>query len=331
MTNDLSRLSAVLVLIAVVSTGTMGCRSLSTVEEGGVLLGGLVGWGFAEPYLVDQEDHTVAIPRLPAAWEGQRVVQISDWQVGMWLDNESTVRRMVDRIVEMRPALALITGDFIYRPGETATDELREVARLTRPLSRAGIPTYAVLGNHDYAVRVSTMTPREDIARSVRQTLRGIGVRVLENEAVPLSPPGAAGEAPEQPLYLVGVGPSWPGRAHVDEAFAGVPDAASRLVMMHNPNAFADIPSGAAPLAVAGHTHGGQLRIPFTPEWSWLSYVKDDEVHADGWIDGYGAPGNRLYVNRGVGMSTVPVRLHCMPELTVFTLRGGAGAPESSD
>ncbi len=72
---------------------------------------------------------------------------------------------------------------------------------------------------------------------------------------------------------------------------------------------------------MAGHTHGGQVRIPFLPEWSWLTYAVEDEVHADGWIDGYGAPGNRLYVNRGIGFGTAPIRVNCPPEVTVFTLR----------
>ena len=89
--------------------------------------------------------------------------------------------------------------------------------------------------------------------------------------------------------------------------------------MMHNPNSFEAFPAGSAPLAVAGHTHGGQVRLPGTPEWSWLTFVKEDEVHADGWIDGYGSPHNRLYVNRGIGFSGVPLRINCMPEVSLFT------------
>jgi predicted MPP superfamily phosphohydrolase len=74
---------------------------------------------------------------------------------------------------------------------------------------------------------------------------------------------------------------------------------------------------------VAGHTHGGQVRLPFTPDWSWLELVSD--LPADGFVDGYGEPRNQLYVSRGVGFSVVPVRLNCRPELTVFTLRSSAG------
>lgn len=287
----------------------------------------LVGWGFFEPYLIDQEEHIVEIPNLPPAWEGERVAQISDWQVGMRLDNEPTIRRVVRRIIEARPALVLITGDFIYHPDQAPEDELRDVVRLVRPLGESGIPTYAVLGNHDYAVKEPGGAPDEQVARAVRRTLDSLGVRVLENEAVRLEMPREEENRPvraqaEEPLYLVGLGPHWPGRDQPSTALAEVPDEAPRLVMMHHPDTFLDLPAQAAPLAVAGHTHGGQIRLPLTPNWSWLTFVKEDRVHADGWIDaGYGAPGNRLYVNRGIGFGGVPLRINCMPELTLFTLR----------
>lgn len=90
---------------------------------------------------------------------------------------------------------------------------------------------------------------------------------------------------------------------------------------MHEPDTFPVIPAGAAPLAFAGHTHGGQVRIPFTDDWSWMSLLVDKEIHGEGWIDGHGQPGNRLYVNRGIGFSNLPIRINCQPELTVFTLR----------
>ena len=93
---------------------------------------------------------------------------------------------------------------------------------------------------------------------------------------------------------------------------------------MHNPDTFATVPTGAAPLAVAGHTHGGQLRIPFTPQWTWLTYLAEDRIHADGWIEDYGRAGNRLYVNRGIGFSQLPLRINCPPEITFFTLTRAA-------
>ena len=279
----------------------------------------LVFWGVAiEPRLIDREAETATIPGLPAAWAGRQVAQMSDFQVGIPLANTDTMRRMVGQLVEDRPALVLISGDFIYHPGEDPTGEIRTAVEIVRPLPAANIPTYAVLGNHDYGMPTRDAAKRAALAGALRRALEEAGVVVLHNEAVPLAAPGGQGA----PLYLVGIGPAIPDEARPAAALGQVPDGAPRLVMMHNPDTFGGLPAGTAPLAVAGHTHGGQVRVPFTPEWSWMRLTQGGAVHADGWIEDYGAAGNRLYVNRGVGFSVAPIRLFCPPELTIFTLRG---------
>ena len=100
-------------------------------------------------------------------------------------------------------------------------------------------------------------------------------MEVLQNEAVPLSPPASPGgsaptvdgQAPSghRPLYLVGIDAHLPDRDRPALAVGRVPDGAPRLVFMHNPASFPDLPTGSAPLAIAGHTHGGQIRAPFFP------------------------------------------------------------------
>lgn len=290
---------------------------------GTVLL--LLSWGLIEPYFIDMEEQTAEIPGLPAVWEGQRIGTISDWQIGMWLDNTQTMRRSVKLLVEERPAAVLIAGDFVYGPSDDEDEDIAKVKEFVRPLTQAGVPTYAVLGNHDYRMAWPDVEPNFRAAERVREALESAGVRVLKNEAVVLEgtsdggrPSGAAGA---EPLRLIGIGARWPNEDRPDVTLAGIPDGAPRLVMMHNPSSFVGFPQGTAPLAVAGHTHGGQVRLPGTPEWSWLTYAEEDKVHTDGWIGGVGRPGNRLYVNRGIGFSSVPIRINCTPEVTFFTLR----------
>lgn len=152
----------------------------------------------------------------------------------------------------------------------------------------------------------------------MREALEASGVRVLKNEAVALESPE---ETDGESLYLVGIGAHWPDEDRPAEALSQVSDEAPRLVMMHNPDSFAAFPAGTAPIAVSGHTHGGQVSLPGMPEWSYLVYAEGDNVHVDGWIEGYGEPGNQLYVNRGIGFSLAPIRINCMPEVTLFTLR----------
>ena len=290
------------------------------------IFGLLLFWGLLEPYLIDTEEEVAEIPGLPAAWEGKRVALIADWQIGMWLDNTSTIRRIVEQLIEQRPAIVLIAGDFIYDPGEDPSEEINKAVEIVRSLPQAGIPTYAVLGNHDYGMKKKQAQPNEQLARQLHDALEAVGVQVLQNEAVALAPSGNRNQTTAKtgdtaPLYLVGIGAHWPDRDRPKVALAPVPEGTPRLVMMHNPNSFEALPPNTAPLAVAGHTHGGQIRLPFTPEWSWLTFMREDEVHADGWIKGYGQSGNRLYVNRGISFSIIPIRLNCPPEVTFFTLQ----------
>lgn len=280
----------------------------------------LLAWGtLVEPRQLDVEEETAVVPHLPPEWEGRKVALIADLQVGMWLANTGTARRAVGQLLAVRPATVLIAGDFLYKPAGELAEQVAEAVSIVRPLAAAGIPTFAVLGNHDYSLDEDDDTKNGATADSLRRALERIGVRVLQNEAVRLLPADGTGAA----LYLVGIGSHWAREDDPAGAVAQVPAGAARVVFMHHPQSFERLPPRTAPVALAAHTHGGQVRLPFTPEWSWLTFVRAEEVHADGWVHdrGFGARGNRLYVNRGIGFSDVPVRIGCPPELTILTLR----------
>jgi hypothetical protein len=295
---------------------------MKTVKHAGTLLVSIVllmlVWGLIEPYTISEDRHEIELPEAPVYWQGREIAVLSDFQVGMWLDNTWTIRRIVKRLVKADPAMVLILGDFIYHGGEDPSGRIASVVRSVRPLSEAGIRTYAVLGNHDYSV-VSSEDPRVDEGRaeSLRDALEEADVQVMQNEAVRADPL----EDPEG-LYVVGIGAHMPGKDDPALALKHVPEDAARVVIMHNPDTFADVPTNAANLALAGHTHGGQVRIPFTPQWTWLTYLTEDRIHTDGWIRDYGQVGNRLYVNRGIGFSLLPLRINCPPEITFFRIQG---------
>ncbi|MDJ0734966.1 MAG: metallophosphoesterase [Nostocaceae cyanobacterium] len=278
----------------------------------------LTVWSFIEPYTLNTEIEVANIPNLPKSWQGKQIAQISDLQIGLWGDNRSTIRRSITKIIEAKPAAVLISGDFIYHSTPNPEPEIETAVNLVRPLVKAGIPTYAVLGNHDYGMSKKSAPPKTELANSLKTALESAGIEVLEDEAVKLRLPES-----KEILYLVGVGSLWANRDNVQQALKNVPDNSPRIAMMHNPDSFELFPSKSAPLAVAGHTHGGQVRIPNTPQWSWLRFTEPDQVYADGWAKGYGKPGNKLYVNPGIGMSIAPIRLFCPPELTFFTLQTG--------
>ncbi len=294
----------------------------------------LLIWGVViEPRLIDFREESVSIPNLPKVWEGKRVALIADLQIGMWLGNEGTVKKIVNQIIEARPAAVFVAGDFVYKPtDEDERDdveredthdfmgEVNESAALLRPLTNAGIPVYAVLGNHDYGMNYPESVKNQRLANAVRQTLEANKITVLENSAVKLELSNK--NDLEMPLYIVGIGSRYAGNDKPEIALSQIPENAPRIILMHNPDSFGAIPANAAPLALAGHTHGGQIRIPFTPDWSWMALASSEEIHGDGWIDdNFGQAGNRLYVNRGIGFSSFPVRINCRPEVTFFTLR----------
>ena len=279
------------------------------------VVGLLIIWSFIEPRTLNTVNETARIRGLPPSWQGKKVGQISDFQIGLWGDNRNTARRSVEELIEAEPAIALISGDFIYHPGDNSKPEINAAVDVVRPLVEAGIPTYAVLGNHDYGMSSKKAQPKTEIAQLLTAELEAAGIEVLENEAVELRSPDG-----NEPLYIVGVDSLWAKRDNVDLALSDLPDSSPRITMMHNPDTFEQFPANTAPLAVAGHTHGGQARIPASPQWSWLRFTQKDRVTADGWAKDYGEPSNQLYVNVGIGMSIAPVRLFCPPELTLFTL-----------
>lgn len=273
-------------------------------------------WSFIEPHILNTETELAKIPNLPQSWQGKQIGQISDFQIGLWGNNLGTVRRSVAKLVEAKPAAVLISGDFIYHSNPNPQPEIETAVNLVRPLVEAGIPTYAVLGNHDYGMRQKSVPPKTELANRLENALEEAGIEVLKNEAIKLQL-----TVSEEYIYLVGIDSFLANKDQVEKALKDVPKNSPVIAMMHNPESFEQFPPYSAPLAVAGHTHGGQVRIPNLPQWSWLRLVQSDQVYADGWAKDYGQPGNQLYINPGIGMSIVPIRLFCPPELTLFTLQ----------
>jgi uncharacterized protein len=298
---------------------------MTAAAIGSLGLAGAVGvWGVGiEPRLIQRREWDAAIPNLPESWDGQRIGMFSDIQVGIPLANVDTAHRAARMVIDERPALALLPGDFISDAASDPEGQIERAVAVVRPLPAAGIPTYVVFGNHEYPEELQGIAARRHAAnRALRDAFEETGVRVLQNEVVALDPPpGARPGSGEPPLYLAGIDDHSPRLDRARETIGQVPESAPRIVMMHNPRTFEDLPPGSAPLGVAGHTHGGQIRMPLVPQWTPAALLGGPENYRAGWRDGYGRPGNRLYVTRGIGFSSLPMRIGCPPEVTFFTLR----------
>jgi predicted MPP superfamily phosphohydrolase len=280
----------------------------------GVFLVLLVAYGMLiEPrFILDEERAEVALPRLGEELAGTEIAVVSDLQLGMWFANQDMVERAVETVVADEPDAVLLGGDFVYSTDPSIEAQIDTLMTLLQPLVNSGIPTYAVLGNHDYKV---------DAADELTTALEDAGITVLSNAATPV--PGPV-EDPDEQLYVVGVGPDLPNRVDIDAALADVPDAAPRVVLMHNPTVFDRLPAGTAPLTLAGHTHCGQVALPGTPEWAYLALTSEERIVADGWApEDFGEEGNRMFVTCGIGFSVAPIRINAAPQVAFFTLQPG--------
>jgi uncharacterized protein len=243
---------------------------------------------------------TVRIPlrRLPKPFSGIRISQISDIHMGGWMDKER-LQRVVDLLLKQESDLILITGDFLTGHGflsshKQAVVDLKEVMA---PLAHT-VPTFAVLGNHDYWTD----------AQAVREMLASCGITDLTNSVFTLTRENAS-------LHLCGVDDVWAGDVRLDEVIARLNDGSPAILLAHEPD-FADISSatGKFDLQVSGHSHGGQVVLPLLGP-PILPYLGNK------YPSGLYQVGNMAqYTNRGVGMLSPAVRFNCPPEITVFVL-----------
>ncbi len=264
------------------------------------LLGiGGAGYSFAvEPNLFTVETVRLKLPRLSRQFSGMRLAQISDIHMGGWMDL-ARLQRVADLVLEEKPDALLITGDFVI--GHDAVDlSTQMVDDLVLGLSRlaSSIPTFAVLGNHDYWTDVKT----------VRHMLSSSGITELTNAVFTL-------KHGEDTLHLCGVDDVWEGDARLDDVIAQIHDESSAILLVHEPD-FADTSAatGRFDLQLSGHTHGGQVVLPFLgpPILPHLGRKYPSGLYKVG--DMF------QYTNRGVGMARLPLRINCPPEITLFIL-----------
>lgn len=253
----------------------------------------------------------VPIRDLPASLHGFRIAQVSDTHLGPKVPSWA-VSAAVDLTLSLRPDLIALTGDYVER----ADHHAEPAAELFRPLldSPGCAGVVAVMGNHDWYGD----GPR------VRAALARVGVTMLDNHRVFLDAPTRTLRAEEPPagraLCIAGVGDLEMDRPDFALALGGVREGTPRILLSHNPDA-AELPSLTATGAprvdamLSGHTHGGQVRFPFLGAL-WIPSAYGDK-YTGGVAQGPACP---VVVSRGVGMSILPLRLNCPPEIVEITL-----------
>ncbi len=245
----------------------------------------------------------IRLVHLPKAFEGFRIVQLSDIHIGPFLTGDQLLH-CVTIANGLKADLVALTGDFLTDDPGAQGEVVHVLAGLRAPFG-----VFGCLGNHEY------MTKTEE---SITHLFATAQIRILRQQRVPIQLHG-------ETLNLIGVDFEQArfSRDHVghlvDQYLAGseklvMPEMVN-IMLNHNPNAFDRAAELGIDLMLAGHAHGGQVSLEFLHRGLTLARIQTPYV--SGWFE---KAGSQLYVNRGIGTTGPPIRFGSRPEITVFEL-----------
>jgi uncharacterized protein len=271
------------------------------VSAGVVATGMVIYSGEIARHELDIVNRPIHIANLPEAFRGFRIIQISDIHIEEFTE-PFFLERVVKKVNELKGDLVLLTGDFVTRGAFSFLNKYSSPNKCAEILTALSAPqVYAVLGNHDVAFGASLVV----------DALTRFRIPVLLNRYVPIERSGSR-------FWLCGVEDPGTSRPNLDLAIPDHPDGPV-ILMAHAPD-YADTvvshPRGKLiDLMLAGHSHGGQVRLPFVGP---LILPPLGQKYIEGLFQ---FNQMQLYVNRGIGSVGLPFRLNCPPEITVITLQ----------
>ena len=274
--------------------------------------GSLVYGVIANAYNYTFRKETIKFPNLPEAFDGFRIIQISDIHSGSFNRTEPIIEA-VNKINNMNADLILFTGDLV----NNTSDEMEPYMHVFDKL-RAKHGVISTTGNHDYGDYVEWDTPEAKVANfeKFKNIHKQLGWNLLLNQNVILDRDG-------QQIAIIGI-ENW-GKGHFSKhgklnlAYKGTENVPFKLLMSHDPShwdievrpKYPDID-----LTLAGHTHGFQFGI----ENKWLKWSPSEYIYKQ-WAGLYQEGKQYIYVNRGFGFLGYPGRVGILPEVTEITLR----------
>lgn len=263
----------------------------------GVLSLGL--WAFwLEPASLYNEEQEIRMAGWRQSCDRLRVAVLADLHVGSPFNGVDKLEQIVDLTLRAKPDLILLAGDYVihnivggsYVEPEAIGKGLRRLA--------ASLGVFAVLGNHDNWAD----------ANQIATVLEANGIKVLSDDSLPLS-------LRECRFWLAGLSDLWTGERNYAAALAKIPPGQAAVAFTHNPDVFTQLPARIT-LMIAGHTHGGQVRLPL------LGRLVVPSEYGERYAIGHVVEnGRHLFVSPGLGTSILPVRFLVPPKVSVLTLR----------
>lgn len=259
--------------------------------------------------------HNVKVPssKIPAAFNGFKIVQVSDIHTGSFMDN-TALHKAFDIVMQQGADLILFTGDLVNNKTEETKGFEEVYSKLKAPHG-----VYSVLGNHDYGdyVQWDTVEAKRKNLEDLMQVHANAGWKLMMNEHVALEKNG-------EQIALLGI-ENWGGNMHfpkygkMEDAHRGTEKYPFKILMSHDPSHWEKQVQTEYPdvdLTLSGHTHGMQFGIEIPGfKWSPVKYFYKQ------WAGLYKSGEQFLYVNRGLGFLGYPGRLGIWPEITVIELQ----------
>lgn len=257
----------------------------------------------------------VSSPNLPEAFEGFKIVQLSDMHCGSFMSTEP-LEKAFNIVLDQKPDVIFFTGDLVNNESNETEMHLDTYKMLKAPYG-----VYSILGNHDYGDYKQWETPEDKVVNldKLKDIQKQSGWRLLMNEHVPIEKDG-------QKIALLGI-ENWGGNLRfprygkLENAHAGTEGYPYKILLSHDPSHWDVQVSQEAKyndidLTLSGHTHGMQfgIEIPGFIKWSPVKYIYKH------WAGLYKQDNQYLYVNRGLGFLGYPGRLGIWPEITVIEL-----------
>jgi predicted MPP superfamily phosphohydrolase len=245
-----------------------------------LLMCGLYAYAI-EPRLVMVREVSVPIENLPDNLVGFTIGVMAD--LHLEITPQATVRSAAERLAALEPDITVAVGDFAE-----GASRLADISYALEPL---GV-VYGVPGNWDRWTEVPGDAALMDID-------------MLTNRGV----------SPMPGIWLCGIDDALLGFPSIDEAVSGAPEGAVRILLAHEPDVATWVePHHGITLQISGHSHGGQIRLPYIGP---VLLPPLGRMYPSGLAQ---APTHWVYTTRGVGMSHIPVRFLCPPEVTLLTL-----------
>jgi predicted MPP superfamily phosphohydrolase len=267
-----------------------------------------VGWlltfygSFIEPRRIVTKRLSLTIARSPKL----RMVLVTDFHVGPY-KGHAFLERIVQRVNALKPDVILLGGDFV----DNKRSRIEELAPLQRLAAQLGV--FAVIGNHDagrYLTAGGVPYCTFDRSDEVSAYLTGLNVRMLRNEHASIKADG-------KEIVIAGIDDELMESCDTVAALANIEDDVPVILLSHSPDVLTDAHRKRAALTLCGHTHGGQIRLPFIGPLGPIP-TRIPRRYDEGLFTLEN--GSAMFISHGVGETWARARLFCPPEIVVIEI-----------